>query len=62
MGQRDLRHMLAYSSVSQLGLLAVGIGIATPLGLAAALLHVMNHALMKGALFLVAMSMRMGAA
>ncbi|MDE2765404.1 MAG: proton-conducting transporter membrane subunit [Chloroflexota bacterium] len=61
MGQRDLRRMLAYSSVSQLGLLAVGIGIATPLGLAAALLHVMNHALMKGALFLTAMSMRMGA-
>ena len=60
MGQRDLRRMLAYSSVSQLGLIAVGIGIATPLGIAAALLHVMNHALMKGALFLAAMSMWLG--
>ena len=43
-----------------MGLIAVGIGIATPLGIAAALLHVMNHALMKGALFLAAMSMRLG--
>lgn len=60
MGQHDLRRMLAYSSVSQLGLIAVGVGIATPLGIAAALLHVMNHALMKGMLFTAAMSMRLG--
>ena len=59
MGQRDLRRMLAYSSISQVGLIAVGIGLATPLGFVAALLHIMNHAVMKGVLFLVAMSTRM---
>lgn len=59
MGQRDLRRMLAYSSISQLGLIAVGIGLATPLGFVAALLHIMNHAVMKGVLFLAAMSARM---
>lgn len=56
--QRDYRRMLAYSSVGQLGLIGVGIGLATPLGFAAALLHVMNHAIMKGCLFLVATSVR----
>jgi multicomponent Na+:H+ antiporter subunit D len=56
--QSDYRRMLAYSSVGQLGLIAVGIGLATPLGFAAALLHIMNHAIMKGCLFLVAASVR----
>jgi multicomponent Na+:H+ antiporter subunit D len=50
--------MLAYSSVGQLGIIGVGIGLATPLGFAAALLHIMNHAIMKGCLFLVAASVR----
>ena len=56
--QQDVRRMLAHSSVSQLGLIAVGIGLATPLAAAAALLHVMNHAVMKGCLFLVAANVR----
>jgi multicomponent Na+:H+ antiporter subunit D len=56
--QSDYRRMLAYSSVGQLGLIGVGIGLATPLGFAAALLHIMNHAIMKGCLFLVAASVR----
>jgi len=56
--QSDYRRMLAHSSVGQLGLIAVGIGLATPLGFAAALLHIMNHAIMKGCLFLVATSVR----
>jgi multicomponent Na+:H+ antiporter subunit D len=50
--------MLAYSSIGQVSLIAVGIGLATPLGLAAALLHIMNHAVMKGCLFLVATAVR----
>ena len=58
MAQRDIRRMLAYSSISQLAMIAVGIGLATPLGFVAALLHVMNHAAMKGTLFLVAASVR----
>jgi multicomponent Na+:H+ antiporter subunit D len=56
--QPDYRRMLAYSSVGQLGMIGVGIGLATPLGFAAALLHIMNHAIMKGCLFLVAASVR----
>jgi multicomponent Na+:H+ antiporter subunit D len=52
--QHDLKRLLAYSTVAQLGYIAVGIGLATPLGLIAALLHVLNHAFMKSCLFLVA--------
>lgn len=52
--QTDLKRMLAYSTVAQLGYIGVGIGLATPLALVGALLHVLNHALMKSGLFLVA--------
>lgn len=57
-GQADIRRMLAYSSISQLAFIAVGIGLGTPLALAAALLHVVNHAAMKATLFLAAASVR----
>ncbi len=52
--QTDLKRMLAYSTVAQLGYIGVGIGLASPLALVGALLHVLNHALMKSGLFLVA--------
>ncbi len=51
--QKDAKRMLAHSSVAQVGFIAVGIGIGTPLALVAALLHVLNHAAMKCCLFLV---------
>ena len=51
--------MLAYSSISQLALIAVGIGLATPLAFVAALLHIVNHAAMKSTLFLAAASIRL---
>ena len=57
-GQTDIRRMLAYSSISQLAFIAVGIGLGTPLALAAALLHVVNHAAMKATLFLATASVR----
>ena len=57
-GQQDIRRMLAYSSISQIGLIAAAIGLASPLGFIAALLHIMNHAVMKGALFIAAASVR----
>ena len=57
--QQDLRRMLAYSSISQLALIAVGIGLASPLAFVAALLHVVNHAAMKATLFLAAASVRL---
>jgi multicomponent Na+:H+ antiporter subunit D len=49
----DARRMLAYSSVSQLGYIALGFGLATPGALAGAYLHMLNHAVMKASLFLV---------
>ncbi len=48
----DLKRLLAYSTVSQLGFLTGLIGIGTPLALAAAGLHVLAHALYKAALFM----------
>lgn len=58
MAQNDYRRMLAYSSVSQIAHVALGIGLANPSGLIGALLHILNHAFMKGCLFLVAGSVR----
>ena len=52
--QVDIKRMLAYSTVAQLGYIGVGIGLATPRALIGALLHVLAHALMKSGLFLVA--------
>jgi multicomponent Na+:H+ antiporter subunit A len=49
----DLKALLAYSTVSQLGLLVGLIGIGTPLALAAAALHTIAHALFKATLFMV---------
>lgn len=56
--QNDFRRMLAYSSISQIGYIGIGIGLANPLGLIGALLHILNHAFMKACLFLVAGSIR----
>lgn len=52
--QDDLKRMLAYSSVAQVGYIVLGIGLANRMGLTGGLLHIVNHAFMKGCLFLVA--------
>ncbi len=52
LGQKDMKRMLAYSSISQVGYVVLGIGIGTPLGVAGGLFHLLNHALAKGLLFL----------
>lgn len=60
--QRDIKRMLAYSSIENMGLVALALGLAllgragdhpvvAALGLSAALLHVWSHALMKGLMF-----------
>jgi hydrogenase-4 component F len=49
--QRDLKRLLAYSSVENMGLIAVGLGLGGPLGVSAALLHAMNHGLAKTLMF-----------
>lgn len=51
--QRNLKRMLAYSSVAQIGYIALGLGLASPFGFIGAVLHVLNHAVMKACLFLV---------
>jgi multicomponent Na+:H+ antiporter subunit D len=56
--QGDFRRMLAYSSISQIAFIGMGIGLANPLGMIGALLHILNHAFMKACLFLVAGSIR----
>ena len=52
LNQRDAKRLLAYSSVAQIGYMVVGLSFATQAGLTAAITHIFNHALMKGALFL----------
>lgn len=52
--QRDLKRMLAYSTVSQMGYIFLGLALANPNALAGGMLHVFNHALMKSCLFLAA--------
>ncbi len=50
--QQDAKRLLAYSSVGQIGYMVLGIGFGSALGLTATLVHLFNHALMKGALFM----------
>ena len=61
--QHDLKRLLAYSSVENIGIIAIGLGLAmifahydypalAALGLVAALYHILNHALFKGLLFM----------
>ncbi|MBU6998706.1 MAG: hypothetical protein HXS41_13540 [Theionarchaea archaeon] len=52
--QKDLKRMLAYSSISQIGLIITGLGIGTDVAVRGALFHLINHALMKSGLFLCA--------
>ena len=52
--QTDIKRMIAYSSVAQMGYIFMGIGIGTEFGLFAALFHILAHAVTKSGLFLVA--------
>jgi len=51
LGQTDMKRMLAYSSISQVGYVVLGIGLGTPLGVAGGLFHLLNHAIAKSLLF-----------
>jgi multicomponent K+:H+ antiporter subunit A len=52
--QQDLKGLLAYSTISHLGLITLLIGLDTPLGQVAAIFHIMNHAIFKASLFMAA--------
>jgi multicomponent Na+:H+ antiporter subunit D len=52
--QRNLKRMLAYSSVGQIGYMTLGISLANAPGLTGSVLHLFNHGVTKGAMFLFA--------
>jgi hydrogenase-4 component F len=51
-GQRDVKRLLAYSSVEHMGILAIGMSFGVPVALAGVLLHVLAHAAAKGNAFM----------
>ena len=53
-GQRDLKRLIAYTSVSHFGFIVLGIFVLTSQGQSGATLYMVNHALATGALFLIA--------
>lgn len=52
--KHDLKGLLAYSTISHLGLIVLLLGLDTPLAAVAALFHIMNHAVFKASLFMAA--------
>jgi hydrogenase-4 component F len=51
-GQRDIKRLLAYSSVEHMGILAIGVSFGAPVALAGVMLHVLAHAAAKGNAFM----------
>ena len=60
--EANLKRLLAWSSVSQIGYITLGASLVTHAGLSAGLLHMFNHALAKGALFLALACLAMSVA
>ncbi len=50
--QTELKRLFAWSSISQVGYIVIGLGMATTSGITAAFLHLFNHALIKTAIFM----------
>ncbi len=50
--QQNIKRLLAYSSIAQIGYMVLGIALATSTGLAGGIIHLFNHALMKCVLFM----------
>ncbi len=51
--QADLKRLFAYSSVAQVGYIILGLSIGTSTGLTASIVHLFNHAVTKGAIFML---------
>lgn len=60
--QTNVKRLLAYSSVAQIGYMLLGISFATETGLTGGILHMFNHALIKGGLFMAVacLALRLG--
>ncbi|MGZ9909572.1 proton-conducting transporter transmembrane domain-containing protein, partial [Escherichia coli] len=52
--QQDLKGLLAFSTISHLGLITLLLGLGSPLGAVAAIFHTINHATFKASLFMAA--------
>lgn len=50
--QSDVKRLLAWSSIAQMGYIVLGLSLASTTGLTAAILHILNHAVLKAALFM----------
>ncbi|MFO7814992.1 MAG: proton-conducting transporter membrane subunit, partial [Halanaerobiales bacterium] len=50
--QEDVKRLVAFSSISQMGYIVMALAISTPLGFAGGLLHLMNHMIFKTTIFL----------
>ena len=57
--EQNVKRLLAFSSVAQIGYIMLGASMVSVLGLSAGMLHMFNHALSKGALFLAVMCLGM---
>jgi len=51
LAQKDIKRLLAYSSIEHVGIIAIGFGLGSPLAVAGAILHVFNHAVTKSLMF-----------
>ena len=60
--QSNVKRLLAYSSIAQIGYMLLGISLASEMGLTGGILHMFNHALVKGGLFMVVacLALRLG--
>ncbi|MEN1941563.1 monovalent cation/H+ antiporter subunit A [Luteimonas sp. MJ246] len=52
--QHDMKGVLAYSTISHLGLITLLLGLSTPMAVVAAMFHILNHATFKASLFMAA--------
>src|SRR5690606_40017939 len=52
--QHDLKRLLAYSTISHLGLITLLFGLSTPMAVVAGVFHILNHATFKASLFMAA--------
>ena len=55
--EKDIKRLLAHSSVAQIGYILLGISLATSTGIASGFIHLVNHALIKGGLFMSVVAM-----
>jgi hydrogenase-4 component F len=57
--QKDLKRLLAYSSIEQIGIVAFALGLGTPLGYFGASLHMLNNAIIKLVMFVTVGNIRL---